>query len=95
MRKAVTIRQALQHVADNPELSTDVILDLPVHELIARTLFEIANGAKADAPRTMARANTAREMIFLRLVGRRRPGTHPATAQQSSITFHDLTGEKR
>jgi hypothetical protein len=90
--KTVTIRQALQHVVDNPQPKTDVMLDLPVYELVSRTLFEIANGVRVDDRSTMARANVARTMIFNRLVGRRKPGSHPATRTKASIDFHDLTG---
>lgn len=89
----VSIQQALQRVVDNPVLESDELISLPVHELVCRTLFEIANGVQTQRPRTMARANKAREMIFLRLIGRRRPGSHPATKQQNAIKFVDLTGE--
>ena len=91
--KQVTIQQALQYVADHPELETDELITLPVHELVCRTLFEIANGASIAQPRTMAKANAARELIFLRLVGRRRAGSHPATRKKAMIRFADLTGE--
>lgn len=89
--KAVTIRQALQRVVDNPELNTDVLLDVPAHELVCRTLFDLANGAKLDEPRTLQRASRARDVIFNRLVGRRKAGTHPAQKQQEvSISFMEL-----
>ena len=94
VRKATSIKQALQYVADHPEVNTDDIIGLPVHELVSRTLFEIANGGHPSKRGSLSRANMAREMIFMRLVGRRRTGTHPATREQSSITFHDLTGGK-
>jgi hypothetical protein len=89
----VTIRQALQHVVDNPELKTDVMLDVHVHELVSRTLFEIANGVQVNDRRTLARANVARTMIFNRLVGRRRAGSHPATANRVEVDFVPLAGE--
>ena len=91
--KIVTIKQALQNVVDHPYPKTDDMLSLPAHELVARTLFEIANGVNTNEPRTLARANVARNMIFLRLVGRRRAGSHPATDQRESLEFIDLTGE--
>lgn len=91
--KHVTIRQALQHVADNPVLKTDVLLDVPTHELVARTLFEIANGAQISERGSLARANAARNMIFTRLVGRRRAGSHPATHQKVELKFVPLAGE--
>jgi hypothetical protein len=91
--KTVTIRQALQHVVDNPVLKTDDMLSLPAHELVSRTLFEVANGAQISERGSMSRANIARNMIFTRLVGRRRPGTHPATHQKVELEFVDLAGE--
>lgn len=91
--KIVTIRQALQHVADHPTLKTDVLLNVPVHELVARTLFEIANDPKISNRGSMNRANVARNMIFNRLVGRRRAGSHPATQTKTQLKFIPLTGE--
>lgn len=91
--KIVTIRQALQHVADNPELKTDVLLDVHVHELVCRTLFEIANQPQIQQRGSLNRANIARGMILNRLVGRRRAGSHPATRTRSQLQFVDLTGE--
>lgn len=90
--KIVTIKQSLQHVADNPMPRTDDLLSLPAHELVARTLFEIANGARIGERNSMARANVARNMILTRLVGKRRAGSHPATNQRESLEFIDLTG---
>ena len=91
--KHVTIKQALQHVADNPELATDDIISLRVHELVSRNLFDIANGSNMSERGSLSRANVARKMIFDRLVGKRKPGSHPATRKQRGIEFHDLTGE--
>ena len=88
-----TIQQSLQHVADNPEMPTDDLISLPAHELISRALFQIANGAQLDDNKSLARANTARTMIFQRLVGKRRAGSHPATRTRTSLQFKDLTGE--
>ena len=91
--KIVTIKQALQHVADNPVPKTDDLLNLPSHELISRTLFEIANGVQASERGSLSRANTARNMILTRLVGKRRAGSHPATEVKVELEFIDLTGE--
>lgn len=93
--RTMTIQQALQHVVNNPELDTDDLLQVPASELVCRTLFDIANSAQMKDRKSMARANTARTIIFHRLVGRRKTGTHPARKQQSAITFHDLTGEQQ
>ena len=88
--KIVTIRQALQRVADHPELTTDVLLDVPAHELVSRTLFEIANGARVGDTRSLQQASRARGAIFDRLVGRRKAGTHPAQRADVSVTFTEL-----
>ena len=90
--KTITIRQSLQYVVDNPVLKTDDLIGLPAHELVSRTLFEIANGAQFSERGSMTRANVARNMIFNRLVGRRRAGTHPATQQKVELEFVDLAG---
>lgn len=92
--KVVTIRQALQHVADNPTLKTDVLLDVHTHELVARSLFEIANGVQISERGSLTRANVARNMIFNRLVGRRRAGSHPASGQKVELEFIDLIGSE-
>lgn len=92
--KIVTIRQALQQVADNPVLKSDDLISLPVHELVARSLFEIANGAQISERGSLTRANVARNMIFNRLVGRRRAGSHPATQTKVELEFVNLTGEE-
>ena len=87
----VTVRQALQHVADNPVLETDVLIDVRVHELIARTLFEVANTPDASVRGGLSRANKARRMLMDRLVGKRRPGTTPAAKTEDELEFVDLT----
>ena len=93
MKKHVSIQQSLQFVADNPEVKTDDLLSLPAHELISRTLFQIANDAQLHDKRSMARANTTHTIIFQRLVGKRRAGSHPATRKTTSLQFKDLTGD--
>lgn len=89
---SVSVRAALQQVADNPTMLDDDFLQKPVHELVARTLFDIANRPDARVRGSMARANKARKMIFDRLVGKRRAGSHPATRNPVVIDFVDLTG---
>lgn len=91
--KVVTIQQALQQVADRPQMSDDNLLDHKVHELVCRSLFEIANNPQIRERGSMTRANIARQMIFTRLVGRRRAGSHPATKQKVEVDFVDLTGK--
>lgn len=90
--RVITIRTALQAVADRPVLDTDELVQVPVHELVCRNLFEIANKPDANTRGSMARANKARKMILDRLVGKRRAGSHPATRNEVRIDFVDLTG---
>lgn len=90
--KPVSVRQALQAVADEPIMQTDEIIQVRVHELVARALFEIANTPDASVRGALARANKARKIILDRLVGKRRAGSHPATRQNVQIEFVDLTG---
>lgn len=87
----VTVRAALQAVADHPTMDTDVLLDVRVHELIARTLFEVANTPDERVRGSMSRANKARRMLMDRLVGKRRPGTAPAASGETELEFEDLT----
>jgi len=89
--KHLTVQQALQLVAENPELATDEITQVRVHELVCRSLFEIANKPDATVRGSLARANKARKMILDRLVGKRRAGSHPATRHEVPIEFVDLT----
>lgn len=90
--KVVTIRQALQQVADYPQPLTDEVIQAPVYELVARTLFDIANRPDASVRGSMTRANKARKMILDRMVGKRRVGTRPATVKKVEVEFRDLTG---
>jgi uncharacterized membrane protein (UPF0127 family) len=90
--KHITVRQALQQVADYPVPLTDEVILMPTHEMICRTLFDIANTPDAKIRGSMGRANKARGMIMNRLVGRRRAGSHPATRVTVDIDFVDLTG---
>jgi hypothetical protein len=90
--KTVTIRQALQQVADYPVMVDDDLLPKPIYELVARSLYDIANRPDASVRGSMGRANKARKMILDRLVGKRRAGSHPATREVTQIDFIDLTG---
>lgn len=91
--RVVSIQQALQQVADHPQMSDDNLLEHKVHELVCRSLFEIANEPQIKVRGSLTRANIARNMIFTRLVGRRRAGSHPATKQKVEVSFVDLTGK--
>jgi hypothetical protein len=90
--KNMTIRAALQQVADYPNPVDDEVVNHPTHELVCRALFDIANRPDQSVRGSMARANKARKMIFDRLGGKRRPGSVPATGEVATIDFVDLTG---
>lgn len=90
--KKVSIRQALQQVADYPEPVDDEVVQHPVYELVARSLFDIANRPDASVRGSLGRANKARKLILDRMVGKRRPGSHPSTGEVVQIDFVDLTG---
>lgn len=87
-----TVREALQHVADYPQPVDDDVIMQHTGELIARTLFDIANSPDAAVRGSMARANKARKMIMDRLTGRRRAGTTPFEKKSSQLLMVDLTG---
>ena len=91
--KITTIQQAMQQVADHPQMADDNLLEHKVHELVCRSLFEIANDPKINVRGSMNRANIARNMIFTRLVGRRKAGSHPATRSKVEVDFVNLTGK--
>lgn len=88
---SVSIRDALQRVADTASDEPDVVLDVRVHELVCRTLFQLANSADQRAKGSMARATRAQRIILNRMAGTRKPGTHPAARAQAGIEFIDLT----
>ena len=87
----VGVRQALQYVADHPVAATDVQLELPAHEMVARTLFEIANNPNTKVRGSLSRAHKAQKLIANRLVGTRRPGSHPVARERQGLRFADLT----
>lgn len=88
---AVSVRQSLDFVATHPEPATDVLLELPVWELVARSLFEIANTPDQKVRGSMVRATRAQKMILDRMVGLRRAGSHPAATGDTQVEFVDLT----
>lgn len=88
----VSIRDALQKVVDRPAPEADyAAIDAPVHELIARTLFDIANRPDSRVRGSMSRATKAQRMILNRHTGLRRAGTHPAAREAEGLEFLDLT----
>ena len=88
--KHKTIKQALESVVANPTMTTDPI-EAPIWQHVALTLFDIANKPDAKVRGSVARANRAQKIIFERLVGRRKAGTHPAQIKGDEIEFYDLT----
>lgn len=90
--KHVSVRQALHKVADYPVMLEEDVLQVPAHELVSRTLFDIANRPDPMVRGSMTRANKARKILMDRLVGRRRAGTHPATRNHVAVEFIDMTG---
>lgn len=86
-----TVREALQHVADYPRPIDDEVITMHTGELIARTLYDIANKPDASVRGSMSRANKARRLIMNYLAGRRRAGTEPHTKKQDTLRMNDLT----
>jgi hypothetical protein len=87
-----TIREALQHVADYPVPVDDEVITMHTGELLARTLFDIANKPDANVRGSMPRANKARRLIMNYLTGRRRAGTAPHEKRANTLQMQDLTG---
>jgi len=85
-----TVREALQHVAEYPNPVDDEVLTQHTGELLARTLFDIANKPDVNVRGSMSRANRARKMIFDRLAGKRAAGTEPVRPSDERLTVHDL-----
>lgn len=90
LAKHRTVREALRYVADNP-VSNHEPIDMPMWELLSRILFEIANTPNARVRGSLARATKAQKMITDRLVGTRRPGSHPSQAKRQQVRLLDLT----
>jgi hypothetical protein len=91
LKRHKSIAVALQYVADHAVRSTDEPIVAPVYELVSRALFHVANSPDASVRGSFAKANRAQKLILNRMVGRRRPGTHPAQTQSEEIEFIDLT----
>lgn len=87
-----TVREALQYVADYPQPVNDEVITMHTGELIARTLYDIANQPDANVRGSMSRANKARRLIMDRLAGRRRAGTAPHQKEIVRLRMNDLTG---
>ena len=89
LKRHKSIADALQYVADHQAQGAPI--DAPVYELVGRALFHVANSPDAGVRGSFAKANRAQKLILNRMVGRRRPGTHPAQTRSEEIEFVDLT----
>ena len=87
----VSIRDAIRQVAENPEPATDIVLDVPVSELVARTLYDIANDPNTRVRGALSRSRRAQKIIANRTAGLRKAGTRPATQKVVEVEFVDLT----
>lgn len=90
--KSKTVQEALQFASRHPQPTTAPI-DMPVWELVARQLFDKAY-AVGGTKQVQKEANQAQKMIFDRLVGKRRTGTHPAAPSTDSVEIADWTQPK-
>lgn len=63
----------------------------PVYLLISDALFRIANSPDPKKRGSVAKATQAQKMILDRMVGTRKPGSHPAVQDAAEITFVNLT----
>ena len=93
LKKHKTVRQALQAVEAKPEWPSDRVqdrFDMPVWEMVARNLFDIANRRPQNRTE-MLQATRAQKIILDRLTGTRRMGTHPAVRNRKQVQIVDLT----
>lgn len=86
-----SIREAMQFVADHPRQGSKDPLDMPVWELVSRSLFDIANSPDVSVRGSLARATAAQKIILDRLVGTRRTGSAPVVLKNTALDFVDLT----
>jgi hypothetical protein len=91
IRRSKSVQEALQYVSEHPRQSVEDTIDVPVWELVCRQLLHVANSPDPRVRGSMNRATQAQKMLLDRLVGRRRPGSHPAMATADGIEFADLT----
>lgn len=89
--KHTGVKQALEYVTSHPEPETDAYIELYGWELVARRLVHIANNVDLNTRMGMRKASQAQKMVLDRMVGKRRPGTHPAARGSEAIEFVDLT----
>lgn len=87
----VSVKKALETASRSQVINSEITVDRPVFDLVAQSLFEIANAPDPKVRGAMARATKAQRMILNRMVGTRRPGSHPAARQTEELQFADLT----
>lgn len=84
------VKEALEFVAKHPTPSRSPI-EMPIWELVCRQLFEAAHGV-GGTNTALKRSTTAQKIIFDRLAGKRKPGTHPAQSKaKRELKVLDLT----
>lgn len=86
-----SIRQALSYVDRYPDWPETARIDMPIWELVARNLFDIANHPNTKVRGSLARATRAQRILLDRLTGTRRQGTNPAVRNAKSLQLLDLT----
>lgn len=89
-----TVRDALRFVAANPHWPDENLesrLEMPVWELVARNLFDIANYPDAKVVGSVNKATRAQRILLDRLSGTRRMGTNPAVKRANKLQMVDLT----
>lgn len=88
-----TIRQALRYVERYPEWPEESQdrLDMPIWEMVARNLFDIANNPDRRVVGSVGRSTRAQKILLDRLTGTRRMGTNPAVRNANTLKLVDLT----
>ena len=87
--KVKSVAEALEYVAANPH--EEVNIDTPAWYAVGSALLTIANNPDPRVRGSLQRSSKAQKIFFDRLVGRRRPGTHPAQVSGEKLEFTDLT----
>lgn len=88
--KHIPIQKALEQLS-NTGLDQELTLESPTHQHIAHALFTIANSPNPKVRGARARATRAQRLILDRMVGLRKPGSHPAQLKNDEIQFVNLT----
>lgn len=94
LQKHKTVRQALEYIEAHPDWPHDGLidrLDMPIWEMVARNLYDIAMRPDTQVVGALARATRAQKILLDRLTGTRRMGTHPAVRNSKQLKIKDLT----